>query len=221
LAEIVSRIADSKVAEYYRREFGEKVFETFKRRQYGRGKVGPGHKGSFRPPLPLETVSPAVRNSLLARSGRTAAVRLKEVEVAGLLLAAPQLASQHGELLAALPFSEPSLDRLRHELLNLAASGSRLESQWLETHLVRSGMAELIERLHASRLGNDHGCETASGDNADEIEARFLCAVAQLREMAEREPERKRAVDRFNAEATEDNWHDAKRLIAPRVGSGE
>lgn len=227
LAELVGQIADGKVASYYRREFDDKVFEAFKRRQ-----PTPRNQGSkqgsaaarrqrFGSPSPLETVSPAVRNSLLARSGRVGAVRLKEVEIAGLLLASPQLASQHGELLAALPFSEPSLDRLRHELLNLAASGSRLESQRLETHLVRSGMAELIERLRASRLGNDQGRETAGGDNTDEVEARFLCAVGQLQELAEREPERKRAVDRFNAEATEDNWHDAQRLIAPRVGPGE
>jgi DNA primase len=223
LAEIVGQIADNKVAEYYRRDFDEKVFDAFKRRRpeakASRGGPRPT-KGSFKPAL--ETVSPAVRNSLLARTGRTGALRVKEDEVARILLVAPELGLLHGELLAILPFAEPLLDRLRHELLNLAASGSRLESQRLEDHLVRSGMAGLVERLKHSRVGAHAGRtgeerEAAGGGNVDDIEARFLRAAAQLLEMAELEPERKRAVERFNAEATEDNWRDAKRLIAPRT----
>jgi DNA primase len=71
LAEIVSQIADGKIADYYRREFDQQVFENFKRRrpqttgnrdgrQWVRGaKDG---RGGFKPPL--ETVSSAVRNSL-------------------------------------------------------------------------------------------------------------------------------------------------------------
>lgn len=223
LSEIVSQIGDTKVAEYYRQDFNEKVFEAFRRRRPDAGapRRGPRQqKGPYKPPL--ETVSPAVRNSLLARTGRTGALRVKEDEVARILLAAPELAQLHGELLAALPFSEPLLDRLRHELLNLAASGSRLESQRLEDHLVRFGMSGLMERLRHSRVGAHAGGAgeergAAGGEYADDIEARFLRAAAQLQEMAELEPERKRAVERFNSEATEDNWLDAKRLIAPRT----
>jgi DNA primase len=227
LSEIVGQIGDTKVAEYYRQDFHEKVFEAFKRRrpEAGAPRRGPWQqKGQQKGPYkaPLETVSPAVRNSLLARTGRTGALRVKEDEVARILLAAPELAQLHGELLAALPFSEPLLDRLRHELLNLAASGSRLESQRLEDHLVRFGMAGLMERLRHSRVGAHAGGAgeergAAGGEYADDIEARFLRAAAQLQEMAELEPERKRAVERFNSEATEDNWLDAKRLIAPRT----
>jgi DNA primase len=226
LGEIVSQISDNKVAGYYRRDFDEQVFENFKRRrpqssgtrdgssrQWVRG--GKDGRGGFKPPL--ETVSPAVRNSLLARTGRSGVLHVKESELARLLLEAPELALRHGELLASLPFSEALLDRLRHELLNLAASGSRLESQRLEDHLVRSGLAELVERLRGSRVDR----ETVSGEHADDIEARFLHAAAQLQEMAELEPERKRAVERFNSEATEENWRDAQRLIAPRAFQSE
>jgi DNA primase len=232
LSEIVGQIADGKIADYYKRDFDEKIFEAFKRRRpapagdpRGRGdrrderSRGRG-KGPFKPAL--ETVSPAVKNSLLARTGRSGAVRVKENELAELLFEAPELALVHGELLAALPFSEPLLDRLRHELLNLAASGSRLENQRLEDHLVRSGQAGLVERLRSSRVGAHagragEGHEVAVGGHAEDIEARFLRAAAQLQEMAELEPERKRAVERFNREATEDNWHDVKRLISPRT----
>ncbi len=224
LAEIVSQIADRTIADYYRRDFDNKVFEAFKRRSGAsmkrQGRERPGRREGFKRAPILETVSPAVRNSVLARGGRTGALRVKEKEIAALLLQAPEIALLHGEILAALPFSEPSLDRLRHELLNLAASGSRLESQRLEDHLVRAGMADLVERFKTPRAGvdrSDEGHEGGGNADADDIEARWLHAAAQLREMAELEPERKRAVDRFNAEATEESWGDAHRLLVPRA----
>jgi hypothetical protein len=43
-----------------------------------------------------------------------------------------------------------------------------------------------------------------------------LEAAAQLREMAELAPERKRAVERFKSEATEENWLQAQRLLGIR-----
>jgi hypothetical protein len=33
--------------------------------------------------------------------------------------------------------------------------------------------------------------------------------------MSELDPERKRAVERFNSEATEESWSDAHRLLVP------
>jgi DNA primase len=235
LAEIVGQIGDGKIADYYKRDFDEKVFEAFKRRKpQANGprrefrKQGPGSDrrggGGFRPAL--ETVSPAVRNSLLARTGRNGAIRVKEQELCELLLEAPELGLRHGELLAALPFSEPLLDRLRHELLNLAASGFRLESQRLEDHLHRLGLAGLVERLKTSRVGVAAGRtgedrDKAAGGHADDVEARFLRAAEQLQEMAELGPERNRAVERFNRDATEDNWNDVQRLISPRIFPSE
>ncbi len=227
LHEIVTQITDGKIADYYRREFDQKVFDTFKRRvprqdwksRNGRDQT-PRRGGTFNGPFrqgPIENVSPAVRNSLLARSGRSGVVKLKEMELAVLLLQHPEMAVKHGEILATLPFSDPSLDRLRHETLNLAASGFRLETGRLEDHLVRSGMSDLVQRLRARRASGDIGPAhdmTDVGD-AEDVEARWLRAATQLREMAELDPERKRAVERFNSEATEESWSDAHRLLVP------
>ena len=230
LAEIVARIADRTIADYYKREFDSRVFDAFKRRrgapQKPRGRVpgrGDNHRGG-RPggrPEILETVSPEVRNSLLARGGAPGVRRTKENEIAALLLQAPDIALTHGETLAALTFSEPFLDRLRHEILNLAASGSRLENRGLEDHLVRSGLGEGLVRFKTARAGSAiarPGGAAAGGGHADadDVEIRWLRAVAQLQEMAELEPERKRAVERFNVEATEESWGDVRRLLAPR-----
>jgi len=199
LSDIVSLIADGKIADYYRREFDQLVFDAFKRRkpaaprQYGR--VGSRER---RPATLAEPVSAAVKTSLLARGG---ARKLKEAELARLLLAAPSLALDHGETLAALSFSEPSLDRLRQELLNLAASGHRLEKDGVRNHLERSGLGGVLERY--------------SGEVPDEdVEGCFLGAATQLREMTERAPERSKAMERFKSDPNEQTWADASRLLA-------
>src|SRR5258706_869976 len=165
LAEIGAQISDGKIADYYRRDFEQKVFETFKRRapairpRTGRPPAAPGQwRSQQRPKAGFgDSVSPAGKASMLARTGQAGARRVKELELGRLLLATPGLASLHGEMLAALSFSDASLDRLRHELLNLAASGFRLESGGLENHLVRKGLAELVARFGERQSSGDVG----------------------------------------------------------------
>lgn len=217
LAEIVSAISDSKIADYYRRDFDQLVFDNFKKRapskssQPGRPQKGRDFSRG-RPAPALVPVSAEVKNSLLARAGRSGAVRVKEIEVARLLLEAPELALAHAEALAALTFTDRSLDRLRHELLNLAASGFGLEKGALQNHLVRIGMAELAADLAGRAVA---GGESESA-LVEDIETRWLRAVAQLREIAELEPERVRAMERFKNEPTEESWRDAHRLMGAR-----
>lgn len=245
LSEIVGCIADTAIAGYYRRDFDEKVFEAFKRRQPAfapRGAAGASPRGrGFEPrrgPMGRsgqfdirEPVSAALKQSRLrlapvsrervsreravgqidrVREERESVARarsVKESEVVFLLLEAPGLVLAHTEILAALPFSDPQLDRLRQELLNLAASGFRLEKAGLETHLVRSGMAGLVERLAARRAGGkpapadrarEHAQEEAA--DGDDVEARWLCAAEQLRGMAD--TDRILAAERVTSETT-------------------
>ncbi|HSC17470.1 MAG TPA: DNA primase, partial [Rhizomicrobium sp.] len=112
LSEIVSVISDSKIADYYRREFEQKVFDEFKRRtarpEYVRPRLpsSEGRRWGALPVRPRETVSPAVKNSLIAKTGNSGARHRKEMELALMLLSAPQLAVLQGEEVAALPFSD-------------------------------------------------------------------------------------------------------------------
>jgi len=222
LSLLTAEIGDAKVADYYRRDFEQRVFEKFKRRpasrrpEQTRSFRGPSFQGPSRPqPGTPEAVSPAVKASLLARAGqagkaRDGALARKEVELMTLLLEQPTLALRHGELLAELGFHDRSLDSLRHELLNLAASGSSLEKTPVLTHLERLGMAELL-----ARLGVRRGPGSPESVPDDETEARFLRASADFRAMAERQPEWERALRRFAAEGSEESWHEARRLIRP------
>ena len=239
LAEVVAQISDAKIQDYYRRDFEQKVFENFKRRAPGaRTQAFSSQRQGFAPYArdrnaraaptykagAAENVSTAVKASLIARTGQTAARRLKETELAQLLLAEPALAQRHAELLAALVFRDPSLDSLRHELLNVAASGQRLESRGFENHLVVQGMAELVARLRAHKSSGDTAPKddrSAGGDDVGDEEARFIQAAAALRELAEFEPERVRAVERFNDQPSDETWADAQRLLVGRTLSND
>jgi len=235
LAEITQAIGDGKIADYYRRDFDSRVFEAFKRRKFEprsqKNTFQPRNGGKSFPPRPGAlgsgpAVSAEVKNSMIARGGKGASRRIKEMELAVLLWEKPDLAVLHGEILAALPFADRSLDRLRHELLNLAASGGRLETRALENHLVRVGLTELAE--HLARRASGEIASASGRDDADrgladaeDVEARWLRAAHQLREIAELDPERARAVERFRNEASEDSWRDVQVLLERRTIQGE
>jgi hypothetical protein len=60
------------------------------------------------------------------------------------MVESPEVVPVEAESLAGLDVHDPSLDRLRHELLNLAASGSSLEKAGVQAHFTRKGMADLL-----------------------------------------------------------------------------
>jgi len=158
LKEIVEQITDRTVADYYRESFRERVQESFRRRPApsdarGSAPRGPvrgaaGFRGPFKPrPGTPEAISPSVQASALVRAGLTQARHAREMELGRLLAECPEIALLEGESLANLELKDPSLDRLRHELLNLAASGSSLEKAGVQTHFTRKGMADLLARF--------------------------------------------------------------------------
>lgn len=172
-----------------------------------------------RPPVELAR---SVAGGLPSAAGKRSARFVKEAEILAMLIETPLIIERQQEMLAALPLADRRLDTLRHELLNVAASGFRLETGTVEGHLVRAGMGELVERLRSRRvsvsvdsdLGRKHA--DAGGGDVGETEARWLRAAAQLRDMAEADPERTRALERFKAEASEESWRDWHRLVLSR-----
>jgi DNA primase len=197
LKELVDQITDAKVAEYYRRGFDQLVFDSFKRRAPAAGatqarapmrNAAPGRgkfRGDFKPrPLPgtPEAVSPTVQASALVRSGPAGARQAKETELARLLVEYPSLALAEAETLANLDLHDPSLDRLRHELLNLAASGSSLEKAGVQIHFTRKGMADLLARF--------------AGLAAEDPHASFQHVLKDLRELTGHQSDARRLLER-------------------------
>jgi DNA primase len=198
LREIVDRITDAKIADYYRRGFEQLVFESFKRRTpaspaRGQARAQPARpggkfRGDFKPrPLPgtPEAVSASVQGSALVRGGQAGARHAKEMELGRLLVESPEIALAQAESLAVLDLQDPSLDRLRHELLNLAASGSSLEKAGVQTHFTRTGMADLLARF--------------AGSSVEDPQASFQRAVADLRELAGHQTDARRLLERRKA----------------------
>jgi len=120
--------------------------------------------------------------------------------------------------MAALPISDPFLDRLRGELLNVAASGSRLENPGLETHLTLRGMADTLQRLkaHSGDIGAGEIGAGEMGEPGEDADARFLRAAHDLRALAQTDPERKRASERFKQEPNEESCLEHLRLLRDR-----
>jgi DNA primase len=199
LKEITDRITDAKIADYYRRGFDELIFESFKKRRAptagGSGQArapmrnampgGGKFRGEFRPrpqPGTPEAVSPTVQASALVRSGTIGARQAKEIELGRLLVEAPSLALAEAESLAELDLHDPSLDRLRHELLNLAASGSSLEKAGVQIHFTRKGMADLLARFAGIAVEDPH--------------ASFQHVLKDLRELTGHQSDARRLLER-------------------------
>jgi DNA primase len=200
LKEIVDRITDGKVADYYRRGFDQLVFESFKRRAPAAPSRGPSRpqtrpsakfRGDFKPrPMPgsPEAVSTSVQGTPLVRAGQAGASQtnealrhVKEMELGRLLVESPEIALVEAESLAVLDLADPSLDRLRHELLNLAASGSSLEKAGVQTHFTRKGMADLLARF--------------AGPAVEDPLAGFQRAVTGLRQLSGHQADARRVLE--------------------------
>jgi len=225
LDRLVREIKNAKIADYYARDFQERVYRAFKQRARASGggtypwspsqrrnTFRAGQTGNRTPP-PLATVSSAVKSSLHAVSS-SAAQQIKERELLGLLLWSPELVGQHAEALARFRFSDQALDRLRHELLNLAASASRLERPAVENHLIQQGLGELAERLRSQTI-----VRTAQprGTDVDESEGRAARAIAQLRDpelpgQSDLKLQRDEALARYLDAGADADWDELQRL---------
>jgi len=230
---LVKLIRDPKIADYYRRDFSERVFRAFKQRQpasergtgarssgrYGAAQALSGHNRSpYRADRPMsrppeQGVSPAVRRSLHAVNAQGAPRQAKEKELLGLALAHPALIERDAEILARISLSVPELDRLKRDLLNLAASGIRLERTVVENHLVRQGMGVLAERLR-----NQLAIRRVSEDSGEQglIEA-WRRAVAQVEDPdfnrhGELKTQRDAAFRRYLDGGKDTDWDEVQRL---------
>ena len=222
LDRIVKAIRDPKIADYYRRDFSERVFKAFKQRRPFAGKPrGQGQRAAFRPAFgerspqtPQDNVSAAVKRSLHVVNALSAAKNLNERRLLGLLICSPHLIERYSEALAWLGLDDPQLDRIRRELLNLAASGKRLDKAAVQNHLVRQGLGLLAERLQThSVLQSD--LKGQADDDAREV--LWLRTRAQLADpdssgIGEIKARRDVALQRYLDGGANEDWNELQRL---------
>ena len=140
---------------------------------------------------------------------------MNERRLLGLLVCAPHLIERYSEALAWLSLDDPQLDRLKTELLNLAASGRRLEKTAVENHLVRQGLGVLAERL------TTHSVLQADLREADEQAREVLWqrTRAQLADpdyggSGEMKARRDEALQRYLDGGSNEDWDELQRLNA-------
>ena len=76
-------------------------------------------------------------------------------------------------------------------------------------------MAELLAHIGARPAPDNASLANPAPEalSDHDTEARFLRAALDLRNLAEREPERARALERFATEGSEESWAEARRFL--------
>jgi DNA primase len=233
---IIKRIRDGKIAEYYRRDFNDRVFKAFKQRQTAphrsqsgdrktaaRGRFREGSRGASGPSQ--EAVSAAVKRSLIVVNALSGAKHKREAHLLGLLISSPELIERYSEALAWLTFDDPQLDRIRRELLNLAASGKRLDNPAVENHLVRQGLGGLSERLktHSVLQSDLKGQPDEQAREALWFKTKAQLADPDFSGVGDLKARRDEALQRYLNGGLERDWDELQRLnseIRATVESG-
>lgn len=212
IEEVLNEIADPKVKSYYAQDLRGRVAKLFGREPAGR-RTPYQKSGSFRrqPWKPgqrfdprLQPVTPELRRSALARSDKGAAEKM-EALLLTTLLNHPDLLERHYEEIARLDVKTATLDKLRNEIIDIAALNAPLEREALMNHLVYRDLADIAQRLASGEAVQNDRFALAEA-SLDEAEAGFLQVLATHRRTISLEAEFRAAERALAAEMTDENW---------------
>ncbi len=150
-------IRDSKVQAFYREEFRRRLGELFgtaraappwQRRELP-GRTGRGWREGGRPRAQMPS-SGRLRTSSLAREGAASRSRKREQLLLLCLINHPALIEAHAEDIAGLELLNPDLDKLRAEIIRIAALRDGLDMDHLRRHLKAEGWEGLVQSLDAA-----------------------------------------------------------------------
>lgn len=162
LEQLVGHIADQKVREHYFSDMRTRVRALWSGRNEERRFMRPGYAqrpgttssrrgGGWRVPLPKswEIAMPPSRElrnlAMPGSDGRAGERREKLILLA--VLNHPQLLDSFAEAFADIELAEGELDRLRREIIDIAALEASLDAALLRDHLQRKGFRPLLERI--------------------------------------------------------------------------
>ena len=162
----------------------------------GRRSFGPGQ--SFVPPVTPELRRSAIASGTGGGQGREGLLLLT-------VLNHPELLENYAEEFSSVEIRTPALDRLRNEIIDIAALHAPLEREALKNHLLNRDLADIARRLEAGTAfaGDRHAWPDAP---PDEAEAGFLHTLARHRRAIGLEAELKAAERVLAEEMTEENY---------------
>jgi DNA primase len=155
LEEQAARVGDSRLKAHLRRYFRDQCWRLFnpdggRRFMGGRGRAGPGAPGAMDGQRAYGYAAPDP-----GRATRLNVDELRRRQGQALLrvvLDHPWLIDDVGEALGLITLPEPSLDRVRQEILNLAASNSDLDGGAVRRHLRNLGLTAVVDGLERAEV---------------------------------------------------------------------
>jgi DNA primase len=212
IEEVINQIADPKVKSHYAQDLRGRIARLFGKNAGARAPFQ-GRAGGFRrqPWKPgqrfdprLQPVTPELRRSALARSDRAAGQGLEDVLLAT-LLNHPALLEAHCEAISRLELKSATLDKLRNEIIDIAALSVPLEREALMNHLVDRDLADIAQRLAGGAAVQGHRFAQVEASFV-EAEAGFLHLLSSHRRTITLEAEFRAAERALAQEMTDENW---------------
>lgn len=217
IEEVISAIQDQKVRTYYAQDLRARLAKLFgarepqaQRRTGGEGfrdrpwtpKWKPGQR--FQRDPRLIPATPELKRSALARDASAGVRNLEELMLAT-MLNHPELLEDYCEEFSGVEIKAPALDRLRNEIIDIAALHAPLEREALRNHLVSRDLADIAQRLTGgtARKSDRFARPDASREDA---EAGFLHLMARHRRTITLEAELKAAERALAEDMNEENW---------------
>lgn len=222
--EVVGEIADPKVKSHYQQDMRARIAKLFGRdrpqggfrqgvnfrqnQPYDRGRSGGfrdgGRGGRFIRDPRLIPVTPELRRSALVRD-KAAGVQKMEQLLLLSLLNHPQLLEDYCEELSRIEIKTPTLDRLRNEIIDIAALHAPLDRAALKNHLVSRDLADIAQRLEdgAAQKSDRFAWPDVS---REEAETGFLHTLARHRRTITLEAELRAAERALAEDMNEENW---------------
>ncbi|MBF0270156.1 MAG: DNA primase [Alphaproteobacteria bacterium] len=196
LEEQTRQIQDQQVQYHYRGDIRARLRNLFFPPRPPRGKSFKG-KDNFSqfPPRSSPLAQPSAPEPKLERL------------LLACLISHPDLIDEAAEALGHLTFSDPALDRLRQEVLNLLAQSPGLDSDALRHHLEAHGCKEAVDSLLRTTLARF----AKAGAGRDEAKKGMLHALGRLRrpEIVQAIVEAER---RLGEQASDETWEALKTL---------
>lgn len=212
-------IRDEAVREHYAQTF-EQQLQTFFGGQQGNLPGGRGRTGAFGGRSGADRrggggfgrggfnkaalgATPSLMRSSLGRGGAPATSRAHELLVLT-VLNHPWLVADHAEALAGVSISDPSLDSLLNEIIDVSTQGDHLDRTALHTHLESHGLSHVAHRLLSDQALKTVAFSSGEADPAVAEEG----FDATLKECAAGgfEADLQRAQADFEVDPSEENW---------------
>lgn len=151
----------------------------------------------------LGTATPQLKQSQLVRGGDVAAAKRERLLVLT-LLNHPWLLDEHGEAIAFADFGDRELDKIRNEIIDIAALHAPLDREGLRGHLDKRGILDIARRLES---GGSLKSETFAWPDApnDEVEDAWLHLLQWQDRAGDLQNELKAAERALAEELTDEN----------------